>query len=87
MPTESPKQPWDARLRDAASHVTTQAEDDLRRRATYVNHDLAPDVRRNGSAALRKAAQEFQRLAQRMDESNRAASPGSKPPAKHPDKP
>ncbi len=80
MPNESPKQPWDARLRDAATHVTTQVEDDLRRLVTYVNDEVVPDVRRNGSSALRAAAQEFQRLAQRMDESNRPAPPGAGKP-------
>ena len=71
MPTEPNKQPWDARIRDAATQVTTAVEDDLRRLVTYVNDEVVPDVRRNGSAALRAAAAEFARLAQRMEDSNK----------------
>lgn len=64
MSEATPKQPWEARLREAASH----AEDDLRRLVTYLNDEVVPDVRRNGSNALRAAAAELHRLAERMDE-------------------
>ena len=67
MPDETPKQPWETRLREAASHV----EQDLRRVVTYINDEVVPDVRRNGSEALRSAAAELHRLAERMDSSNR----------------
>ena len=73
----SPKQPWEARLREAATHVET----DLRKLVSYINDEVMPDVRRNGSSALRSAASELQRLAERMDESNRGAPP---PPAPKP---
>ena len=80
MPTE-PNRPsgpgWEARLRDAAAHVET----DLRRLVDYLNDEVIPDVRRNGSSALRSAAVELHRLAERMDESNRGAPP-SPPPAR-----
>ena len=85
MPAENPKQPWDARLRDAATNLSTQVEDDLRSLVTYVNDQVVPDVRRNGSAALRAAAAEFGRLAQRVDDANRKAAPP--PPARPPPKP
>ena len=74
------RQPWETRLREAAGHV----EDDLRRLVTYVNDEVMPDVRRNGSVALRSAANELQRLAQRMEESNRTAPPPTPPPAPKP---
>lgn len=71
----SPKQPWEARLREAATHVET----DLRKLVSYINDEVMPDVRRNGSSALRSAASELHRLAERMDESNRGAPPAPKP--------
>ncbi len=82
MPTDTPKQPWEQRLRDAG----TQIEEDVRRLITYVNDEVVPDVRRNGSEALRAAAAELQRLAQRMDE-RQAASAAPPPPPPGPPKP
>ncbi len=71
MPDQNPNQParpaWETRLRDAAAHV----EDDLKRVVTYINDEVVPDVRRNGSAALRSAAAELERLARSMDDSQR----------------
>ena len=74
MSTESnrpPGQGWEARLRDAAAHVET----DVRKLIDYLNDEVMPDVRRNGSSALRSAGNELHRLAERMDESNRGAPP------------
>lgn len=73
MPTESTRQGWEERLREAATHVET----DVKRMVTYLNDEVLPDVRRNGSAALRAAATELQRLAERIDQANR--EPTSKP--------
>ncbi len=64
----------DQRLRDAATHI----EQDLRRVATYINDEVVPDVRRNGSEALRAASTELRKLAERMEDANRPAPP---PPA------
>ncbi len=77
MPNENPKGPWEARLREAASHV----EDEVRRVLTYINEDVMPDVRRNGSDALRVAAAELGKLAQKMDEANHKAPPPPPPTA------
>ena len=66
---------WEQQVRDAASHV----EDDLRKVVTYINDQVVPDIRRNGSDALRAAAVELQRLAQKMDD-RRAAAPGTDVP-------
>lgn len=74
MPDEIPKPSWENRLREAASHV----EEDVRRLMTYLNDEVVPDVRRNSSEALRAAAIELQRLAERMDDSKR--QPPSPPP-------
>lgn len=60
----NPKRPWEQRLHEAGTRV----EEDLRRFVAYVNDEIVPDVRRNGSEALRSAAAELNRLAKRMDD-------------------
>lgn len=67
MPETTPKQPWETRLREAAS----RAEEDVRKLITYINDEVVPDVRRNSSEALRAAATELHRLAEKMDESKK----------------
>jgi trans-2-enoyl-CoA reductase len=66
---------WEQQLRDAA----VWAEDELRNVVTYINDEVVPEVRKNGSHALRAAALEMQKLAQRMDD-RRAAAGGQAPP-------
>ena len=65
---------WEQQLREAA----TRAEDEVRRVVTYINDEVVPDIRRNGSHALRAAASELQKLAQRMDE-QQSAGPKDQP--------
>ena len=79
MPADTPRTPFETRLRDAAAHV----EDDLRRVTTYINDQVIPDVRRNGSEALRAAASELRKLAERMEDANKRTPPPptSPPPA------
>lgn len=55
---------WDQRLQDAGARV----EEDLKKLVSYLNDEVVPDVRRSGSAALRAAAAELQRLASQMDD-------------------
>ena len=62
-------QNWEQQVRDAAA----RGEEELRRVIDYINDEVVPDVRRHGSVALRRAAQELDKLAQRMDD-HRAAS-------------
>lgn len=76
MPNETPKRPWEQRLHEAGTRV----EEDLRNIVNYINDEVVPDVRRNGSQALRAAAVELQRLAQRMDERAGRTKPSSPPP-------
>jgi hypothetical protein len=64
MPSETPRQPWQDRIHETAARV----EDELRGLATYINDEVVPDVRRYSSDALRKAAVELHKLAQRMDD-------------------
>ena len=78
MGNDDPKR-WEQQVRDAAVRV----EEDLRRVVTYINDQVVPDIRRNGSQALRAAADELQKLAQRMDD-RRTAAHGESPPAPEP---
>jgi hypothetical protein len=71
---EQERSRWEQQLRDAARYV----EDDLRRVVTYINDEVVPDVRQNSSEALRYAARELEKLAQKMDD--RKASTGTPPP-------
>lgn len=71
MPGSS-KATWEQMLRDAGA----RADDDLGRLIRYINDEVVPEVRRDGSQALRCAAAEMQKLAERMDA--RANNP--KPP-------
>ncbi|HEU5342507.1 hypothetical protein [Edaphobacter sp.] len=61
---EATKRPWERIFQDVGSRT----EDDLRKVIQYINDEVVPDVRRNGSQALRVAAAEMQKLAQRMDD-------------------
>jgi hypothetical protein len=63
MANEEPRR-WEQQLREAAARV----EEDLRHVVTYINDEVVPDIRKNSSQALRSAAAELQKLAQRMDE-------------------
>ncbi|MGA2437777.1 MAG: hypothetical protein ABSF57_04590 [Acidobacteriaceae bacterium] len=67
---------WEQQLREAALRV----EEDLRRVVAYINDQVVPDIRRDGSQALRAAAEQLQQLAQRMDD-RRAAAHRQGPPA------
>lgn len=80
MAPEEPKRPWEQQLKDAVAHLET----DLRNVVKYINDEVVPDVRRNGSDALRAAAAELHRLAQRMDDQARKTSA---PPPKDTSKP
>jgi hypothetical protein len=77
MSNEDPKRPWEQQFREAAAHL----EEDLRRFTGYVNDEIVPNIRRNSSEALRAAAAELHKLAQRMDDhARRTPSPPPSPP-------
>ncbi|QHN04674.1 hypothetical protein FTO74_15895 [Granulicella sp. WH15] len=67
---------WEQRLREAGESVET----DVQRLIGYINDEVVPDIRRYGSEALRVAANELQRLAQRMDDARPPQNPP--PPSK-----
>jgi len=62
---------WEETLHDAGAHV----EEDLKRVIAYINDEVVPEVRKNGSMALRVAAEQMEKLAQKMDA---AAKDGTK---------
>jgi hypothetical protein len=76
--------PWKQNARDAAARI----EEELRGVAAYINDVVVPEVRLHGSQALRAAAEQLQKLAQRMDDRRAAAQGGSPPtpPAPGPEK-
>jgi hypothetical protein len=75
MSNEQPR-PWEQQLREAAA----RAEEEVRRVVNYINDEVVPEVRRNGSEALRAAAVELQKLAQRMEDHQRTAATSTPPP-------
>jgi hypothetical protein len=75
MPNDESKRKWEQQFREAATHL----EEDLRRFSKYINDEIVPDVRRNGSEALRAAAAELHKLAQRMDDHARRTPPSPPP--------
>lgn len=64
---------WEQQVREGVA----RAEEELHRALTYINDEVVPEVRRSGSDALRAAAMELQKLAQRMDDRRAAAEKGS----------
>ena len=78
-PGASASQPTlEARLRGVAAQVET----DLKRFITHLNDEVVPDVRRNGSSALKSAAAELAKLARRMEEQNPPSPPPPPPSSK-----
>ncbi|QNI37416.1 hypothetical protein [Edaphobacter albus] len=74
MPNESSKRPWEEQLHEAGSRI----EEDVREFIRYFNNQIVPDLRKNGSEALRVAARELNRIAQRMDERAGRTPPSGK---------
>jgi hypothetical protein len=75
---------FEQKLRELGDVIET----DARRVITYLNDEVVPDIRRNSSEALRVAAAELQKLAQRMDDargSSTSAPPNAAPPYSGPD--
>ena len=71
MANENPKGPWEERLHETSARI----EEDVRDFVRYFNDQVVPDIRKNGSEALRAAARELNKLAQRMDERAGRTSP------------
>ena len=65
---------WEQRFTNAGDRV----EQELRRVVRYIDEEVVPEIRRNGSSALRSAAAELERLARSMEDSKDEGS-GPKP--------
>lgn len=59
--------PWEDRIRDASGKI----EDEIRRAVRYIDDEVVPEVRRNSSVALRTAAEQLRKLADRVDDERR----------------
>jgi hypothetical protein len=75
-PSRDSRRPWEQRLHEAGNRI----DEDLHRFDKYNNDEIVPDVRRNGSEALRSAAAELNRLARRMDDRAGRTPPAPPPP-------
>ncbi len=61
-------------------NIGPKVEEEVRRVITYLNDEVVPQVRRNSSTALRTAAEQLSKLAERLEE-NRPAQPQPAPEA------
>ncbi len=61
--TNQAKTQWEQAIEDTA----VKAEAEVRRVIAYLNDEVVPEVRRDGSRALRTAANELVKLAERME--------------------
>ncbi len=62
-----PQRPLEGRLKEAGERI----EEELRKAVKYIDEEVVPEVRRNGSAALRIAADKLRTLAEHMDDERR----------------
>ena len=69
----NPRKPWEQQLNEAGARL----DEELRRVVRYVDEEVVPEVRRNGSRALRIASDRLRELAEQME----AARPPAPPPA------
>ena len=49
-------------------NATDRAEAELKRLIRYLNDEVVPEVRQQGSSALRSAAEQLGKLAEKMDD-------------------
>jgi len=78
MQENGPKRPWEERVSEAGTRLRDDIQEELRRVVRFIDDEVVPEVRRNGSSALRAAAIRLQKLAQQMDD--KQASAETKPP-------
>ena len=67
---ERAKTEWEQAIEETA----VKAEAEVRRVIAYLNDEVVPEVRRDGSRALRAAAAELTKLAERMEGRQRGAT-------------
>ena len=71
------KTQWERAIEETA----VKAEAEVRRVIAFLNDEVVPDVRRDGSRALRTAAGELVKLAERME--GRRAAPAAESHNRH----
>jgi hypothetical protein len=71
------KRPWEERVSETGARLRDEFQEELRRVVRFIDDEVVPEVRRNGSTALRAAASRLQELARHMDDS-KTSDPGSK---------
>lgn len=59
--------PWEDRIREASS----QLEEELRKAVRFLDDEVVPELRKNGSAALRTASDQLRKLAEKLDDERR----------------
>ena len=74
MPENGPKRPWEERVTAAGTRLRDEFGEELKRVVNFIDTEVVPEVRRNGSSALRAAAERLQQLAQHMDEKKAAGA-------------
>jgi hypothetical protein len=79
MQQDGPKRPWEERVSEAGARLRDEVQDEIRRVVRFLDDEVVPEVRRNGSSALRAAASRLQKLAQQMDD-KQASDAETKPP-------
>ena len=69
------------KVEERVSTAVPQVEQEVRRVIAYLNDEVVPDIRREGSQALRAAAEQLHKLAQHLDTSrNPPATPSPAEP-------
>jgi len=74
MPENGSKRPWEERVVEAGTRLRDEFGEELKRVVNFIDTEVVPEVRRNGSSALRAAAERLQQLAQHMDEKKAAGA-------------
>ncbi len=62
-----PKKGLEDHLREAGDRI----EEEVRRAVKYLDDEVVPEVRRNGSCALRTVADKLRQLAEHLDDERR----------------
>jgi hypothetical protein len=76
-PNADGRKPWEQHLNETGARL----EEELKRVVRYVDEEVVPEVRRNGSKGLRTAADWMRKLADQMEERN---TPPPAPPTEGP---
>lgn len=63
----APKRGLEDHLREAGDRV----EEEVRRAVKYLDEEVVPEVRRNGSVALRTVADKLRQMAEHLDDERR----------------